>query len=302
MSYYNNYPLISVIIPSFNQGNYIEDTILSVIGQQYPNLEIIIIDGGSTDNTVEVIQEYSEHLKYWHSCKDQGQADAINRGMNLSSGEVVCWLNSDDMYLPGTLLDIGKRFMGRTNQNLLLYGSAVTIKETSESLKSGAQIPGSFDKFTLTYKDPIVQPSTFWTRTLWKATGELNINYNYVLDWDWFIRASKIAEFERISKFYSVYRFHPEHKTGNGGVDRQQEILEIVGNYSSNYWIQLYNYVYQNYFQIKTFIQKCQRLRIFRVLNKLNFQSQHFLILLFFPNLRGKLNNIEDLKITLRIL
>lgn len=302
MSYYNNYPLISVIIPSFNQGDYIEDTILSVIGQQYPNLEIIIIDGGSTDNTIEIIQKYSEHIKYWHSCKDQGQADAINQGMKLSSGEVLCWLNSDDMYLPGTLLDIGKRFMGRTNQHLLVYGAAVTIQETSENLRSGSQIPSSIDAFTLTYKDPIVQPSTFWTRKLWEATGELNINYNYVLDWDWFIRASRMGKFEHVSKFYSVYRFHPEHKTGNGGIDRQKEILEIVRNYSSKYWIDLYNYVYENCSQIKTFLQRCQRLRVFKILDKFNFKPQHLVIVLFFPYLRGKLNNMEDLRTVLIML
>jgi glycosyltransferase involved in cell wall biosynthesis len=101
-----NYPSISVVIPSFNQGQYIEETILSVLGQQYPNLEILVIDGGSTDNTIEILKKYSDRISYWHSKKDKGQADAINQGMNLSSGKIVCWLNSDDMYLPGTLLAV----------------------------------------------------------------------------------------------------------------------------------------------------------------------------------------------------
>lgn len=296
MSYSSKYPLISVIIPSFNQGDYIEETILSVIGQQYSNLEIIIIDGGSSDNTVDIIQKYSDHIKYWHSRKDQGQADAINQGMKLSSGEVLCWLNSDDMYLPGTLLDVGKRFIGRTDQNLLLYGAAVTIKEESNNLNGGSQIPKPFDTFTLTYRDPIVQPSTFWTRQLWESTGELNISYNYVLDWDWFIRASKIAEFEQVSKFYSVYRYHPQHKTSNGGMKRKKEIVEIVNNYSSDYWIKLYNFVYENNVEIKDFLQKCNKLRIFKILEKLNFKSQHLLIIMFFPRLKGNLKNIEDLR------
>jgi len=295
MSYSSNYPLISVIIPSFNQGDYIEETILSVIGQEYPKLEIIIIDGGSTDNTVDIIQKYSAHIKYWHSRKDRGQADAINQGMKLSSGEVVCWLNSDDMYLPGTLLDVGKRFIGRTNQNLLLYGAAVTIKEKSDSLESGSQIPSSFDNFTLTYRDPIVQPSTFWTRKLWESTGELNISYNYVLDWDWFIRSSKIAEFEQVSKFYSIYRYHPQHKTSNGGLKRQKEIVEIVSNYSSNYWIELYDYVYENNDKIKSIIQQFNKLRIFKILTKIRFKHQHLLIIMFLPGLRKKLKSIEDL-------
>ncbi|NBD31894.1 MAG: glycosyltransferase [Cyanobacteria bacterium] len=295
MSYSSNYPLISVIIPSFNQGDYIEETILSVIGQQYPNLEIIIIDGGSTDQTVQIIEKYSKHITYWHSRKDQGQADAINQGMKLSSGEILCWLNSDDMYLSGTLLDVGKRFIGRTNENLLLYGAAVTIKEEPNSLKSGSQIPSSFDNFTLTYRDPIVQPSTFWTRKLWESAGELNISYNYVLDWDWFIRASQIAEFERVSKFYSVYRYHPQHKTSNGGIERRKEIFEIVKNYSSSYWIELYDYVHKNNDKIKNVIQKMNKLRIFKILTKIRFKHQHLLIVMFLPGLRGKLKNIEDL-------
>ena len=297
-----NYPLISVVIPSFNQGQYIEETILSVIGQQYPNLEIIIIDGGSTDNTVEIIQKYSRHLQYWHSCKDQGQADAINQGMKLSAGEVLCWLNSDDMYLPGTLLDVGKRFMGRTHQHLLLYGATITIQETSEDLKSGYQVPSVFDKFTLTYRDPIIQPSTFWTRQLWKSTGELNVSYNYVLDWEWFIRASKIAEFECVSKFYSVYRYHPQHKTSHGGIKRQKEIIKIVRNYSSNYWTELYDYVYENHSKIKQFIQICNQFKVFQVFERLRLMSPHILVVIFVPELRGKLKNIEDLYQVIRLL
>lgn len=246
-----NYPSISVVIPSFNQGQYIEETLLSLIGQQYPNLEILVIDGGSTDNTIKILEKYSSQISYWHSKKDQGQGDAINQGMNLSSGDVICWLNSDDMYLPGTLLDIGKRFIGRTNQSHLIYGAAVTIDQSNEKLYGGAQVAAPFETFLLTYYDFIVQPSAFWTRTLWQRTGELNTNYNYVLDWDWFLRASKVTEFEYVRKFYSVYRFHPLHKTGSGDADRRKEIIDIVSKYSSEYWKKLYGEINKNYEEIK---------------------------------------------------
>lgn len=279
------YPSISVIIPSFNQGQYIEETLLSVIGQQYPNLEILVIDGGSTDHTVDILSKYSHHILYWHSKKDLGQADAINQGMNLSSGEVVCWLNSDDMYLPGTLLDVGKRFIGYADKNHLIYGAAVTIEQSSEKLYGGAQIAESFEAFKLTYTDFIVQPSTFWTRSLWLQTGELNTNYHYILDWDWFIRASKFTSFEYVRKFYSVYRFHPQHKSGNGGATRREEIIEVVSKYSSDYWKYLYQEIHNSYAAIEKQNELMVRLKIPR---------RHALIPLFFPKIMSRAKHKQD--------
>ncbi len=245
------YPSISVIVPSFNQGQYIEETLLSIIGQQYPNLEILVIDGGSTDNTTYILEKYSNQISYWHSKKDKGQADAINQGIKLSSGDIVCWLNSDDMYLPGTLLDIGKRFLRSTNKNHLIYGAAVTINQSTEKLFGGAEIAAPFEAFKLTYGDFLVQPSSFWTRKLWLEIGELNISYNYVLDWEWFIRASKVTEFEYIRKFYSVYRYHPLHKSSNGDEERREEIIDVVSKYSSKYWYTLYLEINKCYKLIK---------------------------------------------------
>lgn len=292
MSDSSNYPSISVVIPSFNQGQYIEETIVSVLGQQYPNLELLVIDGGSTDNTVEILEKYSDKISYWHSKKDKGQADAINQGINLSSGEVVCWLNSDDMYLPGTLLDIGKRFRGLTDKNYLVYGSALTINQINGSLISGSHLASQFDAFTLTYNDFIVQPSSFWTRKLWQATGELNPNYHYVLDWDWFIRASKFAEFEYVNRFYSVYRFHELHKTSIGGVERRKEIVELVAKYSSEYWKDLYTEVDVRYVAIN---------KIRKLLDLLKIPKRKSVLPLFFPKLMHTLKNQQDLDVVFGI-
>ena len=285
MSTLDKYPRISVVIPSFNQGQYIEETILSVIGQRYPNLEIIVIDGGSTDNTVEIIENYSSELFYWHSKKDQGQADAINQGINLSSGEILCWLNSDDMYLPGTLLDIGKRFYKLVNESYLAYGAAVTINQMAGNLQGSSATGAPFDPLRLTYFDYIVQPSSFWTRKLWSSTGELDINYKYVLDWEWFIRASRIAKFEYVPRFYSICRFHPLHKTSLGGDERRKEILEVIKKFASDYWIELYaetENCYHPLTKTRNFLKSCK------------IPRAHLIVPFLFPKILYKMQKFQD--------
>ena len=285
MSDYLNYPSISVIVPSFNQGQFIEETLLSIIGQQYPNLEILVIDGGSTDNTVEILEKYSSQIAYWHSKKDQGQADAINQGISLSSGDVICWLNSDDMFMPGALLDVGSRFRERTDESYLIYGATVIIKESDEIISSDAQIPGSFDAFKLTYTSYMSQPSTFWTRKLVQSVGKLEIKYNYVLDWEWFIRASKVTEFEYVPKFYSIYRYHPSHKTSNGGVQRRKEIVEVVENYSSDYWKTIYHKVDKKYEEID---------KILSLFVKAKVRGVSLALLILFPKITSIVKEKKD--------
>src|SRR4051812_48252088 len=104
-----NLPKISIVTPTLNQGNFIEETILSVIGQNYPNLEYIILDGGSTDNTIEIIKKYEKHLAYWSSEPDKGQSDAINKGFKIATGDILGWINSDDYYMPGIFNHIGNK-------------------------------------------------------------------------------------------------------------------------------------------------------------------------------------------------
>ncbi|BAS59571.1 family 2 glycosyl transferase [Leptolyngbya boryana NIES-2135] len=282
-----DYPSISVVIPSYNQGQFIGETIQSVIDQQYPNLEILVLDGGSTDNTVEVIEQYIDRLTYWHSKKDKGQADAINQGMRLSSGEIVCWLNSDDMYLPGTLLEIGQRFRGLTDQNYVIYGDTQFLYE--ERRPRGArkvQYAAPYDPLMLAYYDYIAQPSAFWTRKLWEETGELDLRYHYVLDWEWFLRAGKIAQFEYVPKLYSIYRIHTSHKSSSGGIRRKQEVLDVVKTYASEYWIDLYQEVDRCYPTFKPWLKR---------LRKLGIPHQEWLLSQFVPALRSKLQHVQDL-------
>ncbi len=285
MSTCDNYPRITVVIPSFNQGQYIEETLLSVLGQGYPQLEVIVIDGGSTDNTVEVLKKYSNQLTYWHSQKDNGQADAINQGMRLSSGNVLCWLNSDDMYLPGTLLEVGKHFSTKVNECYLMYGSAIVMNQSEGQLQSSAATTAPFDALKLIHFDYIVQPSSFWTRKLWEKTGELDVDYHYVLDWEWFIRASQCIEFEYSPKFYSIYRWHSQHKTSTGEEKRRAEILKLMRTFASDYWIELYEETekcYQPLMQARNFLQSCK------------IPRAHWFMPILFPQFLRKIKNPQD--------
>jgi len=160
-------------------------------------------------------------------------------------------------------------------------------------LQGAAETAAPFDAFKLTYFDYIVQPSSFWTRKLWYSTGELDTSYRYVLDWEWFIRASKITEFEYVSRFYSVYRYHPLHKTSNGGAERRKEIFDVVKKISSDYWIDLYAEAEKLHIQIK---HKKNMLKVFKIPKK------DFILPFLVPRIAIKLNKIQDFYSVLTIL
>lgn len=222
-------PKISVITPSYNQGQYIEDTILSVLGQGYPNLEYIVIDGGSSDNTVDVLKKYENQLAHWVSEKDSGQAAAINKGFSLATGDILCWLNSDDMYLPGTLRFIAERL--DVSKAEVLIGNCIHIKEGS-GIAVGSDVVADSQRHDILWCSYILQPSSFWTRKTWEATGTLNEGLNYALDWDWFIRAkNEGVHFKAVERPLSFYRIHVAHKSSFGGAARANELGEIYEKY-----------------------------------------------------------------------
>jgi len=178
-------PTITIVTPSYNQGDYLAETIESVLEQAYPKLEYFILDGGSTDASCDIIRQYERHLSYWHSRPDRGQADAIRTGFEMGTGEILAWLNSDDHYEAGALHLAAEAFMADSNK-VLLYGDYfVQDSEGCKILKPKV----SFDFAICLYAYSMIpQPAAFWTRAAYEAVGGLDDRLQYCMDYDLFLR------------------------------------------------------------------------------------------------------------------
>jgi glycosyltransferase involved in cell wall biosynthesis len=237
-------PRISVVTPSYNQGQFIEQTILSVLEQRYPDLEYQILDGGSQDGTVAILQKYDADLAFWRSGKDSGQAAAINEGFRRSSGDILCWLNSDDLYQARTLNTVAKIFAGNLDEPFIAYGGCELFDDRTGTCEFRPAI--SFDPALLAVSDFLDQPSAFWTRKAWEIVGPLDESLHYGFDWEWFIRASRVCRFVSVDQTLSRYRVHALHKSGSGGKTRWLELLKIVRMHSSADVIRNYEYLLAN--------------------------------------------------------
>ena len=184
-------PLVSIITPSYNQTQYLEETIRSVLDQDYQNLEYIIIDGGSDDGSVDIIQRYADRLAFWASEKDQGQTDAINKGFARASGEILAWINSDDTYLPSAISE-AVEFLGAHPQAGMVYGDANLIDNNGDKI-------GKFPAHQTDYKHlrrgyvHIPQQATFFRADLWQQVGPLDPSFYFAIDYDLWVRISRVA-------------------------------------------------------------------------------------------------------------
>jgi glycosyltransferase involved in cell wall biosynthesis len=242
-----NLPRITIVTPSFNQGKFIERTIESVLGQNYPHLEYIVVDGGSTDNTLEILKRYDDRLQ-WISEKDSGQSEAINKGFCMAKGEIVAWLNSDDVYLPGALETAGKYFAANPDV-MMIYGEGYMTDENDTTRKRFPFTEPKFDLWKLIYYgDYILQQSTFFRRSVFDTIEMLGESLHYTMDWDLFIRIGKRFQVDYVPDYLGCIREHGEAKTSIGGPRRFREIKQLIRTHGIiRYPMAYFNYVWDAY-------------------------------------------------------
>jgi len=215
-------PLISIITPSYNSVKFIEQTILSVKEQGYPFFEHIIIDGNSEDGTIDILKKYN-HLK-WISESDNGQSEAINKGIKIAEGEIVCWLNSDDLFIDGALANVANFFL-KNPEACILTGNLLIIDENNEHLrKSKAEEKTLFS--LLKGSSSILQPSTFFKKDVFEKIGFLNPGFHYAFDYEFWLRITKRYKIYVINEDLACFRIHELSKTGRSQWRFIPEILK----------------------------------------------------------------------------
>jgi GT2 family glycosyltransferase len=213
-------PAISIVTPSYEQGRYLGRTLYSVTSQNYPRLEYIVQDGGSSDETREVLERFDGSLSHWACEPDDGQADAINRGFARTDGEIMAYLNSDDLLLPGSLACVARYFAAHPDVDAV-YGHRILIDEHDRQI--GAWVLPPHDERTLTVADYIPQETLFWRRELWeRAGGQIDASLKFAIDWDLLLRFREAgARMVRLPRFLGAFRVHAEQKTG-----REQQLCD----------------------------------------------------------------------------
>ena len=210
-----DYPKVSIITPVYNSAQYIENCIRSVLNQDYPKLEYIIIDGGSTDGTVQIIEKFKDRLAYFVSEKDRGQTNALNKGFSRATGDVFAWINADEQYLPVTLWEVGNAF--RNNQNLdFFFGNRIIINSRDEEISRKKYLP-MHPKWHLLYRRHVLPTdASFWSERLHRLTGELDEeNFPRVgMDIDWLLRLSvSVKKWKHTENYLSKFTERPDRIT-----------------------------------------------------------------------------------------
>ena len=225
-------PKISVVVPSFNQAKYLELTLRSVIDQAYPNLELIVIDGGSTDESPEIIRKYENHIKFWCSEPDGGQTYGIIKGFKHATGEILCFLNSDDLFEPGSLQGAGEYFAKHPETDAL-YGNALWIDANGTPIRPQKEIPFSRFIFLHTY-NYIPGMSMFWRREVYDKAGGLDPTYQMAFDADLWMRISDHGTIKHVARQWSRMRFYPEQKTQRFREITIREDMKVRSRYWKN--------------------------------------------------------------------
>ena len=207
----NHYPKISIITPSYNQGKFLDETIRSVLDQDYPNIEYIVIDGGSTDESVDVIKKHESRIHYWVSEKDRGQSHAVNKGMEHVTGEIIGWINSDDTYQPGAFRKVARAFLENSDA-ILVHGDRILIDENSGV--SGWVNNPPFDPMKTGFN--VCSETAFWRAE--SAEGErIKEELQFAMDLEFFSRLYQKGPFVKLNEFIGCFRCYPDNKSSTIG-------------------------------------------------------------------------------------
>lgn len=246
-------PRISVVTPSYNQGDFLEETILSVINQNYPNLEYIIMDGGSTDKSIDIIKKYENKISSWVSKPDCGQADAIHRGFLKATGDIFAYINSDDIYLPDSFRVIADTFMYNPSSQWVV-GEGYCIDQKGHFLNKKKYPPITFINM-LFIEDCVMQPTAFWKRDIYFAVGGIKADYQFSFDYDLFLKFVRRFRPIRVNQDIAAFRIHQRSKTNtifNVCIKEDHEIRKKYYVEGKNpfkyltYWI--FGNLYQKYY------------------------------------------------------
>jgi glycosyltransferase involved in cell wall biosynthesis len=219
-------PKISIVTPSYNQGDFLEETLRSVLEQDYLNLEYIVMDGGSTDGSVDIIRKYADRLAHWKSAKDEGQAEAIRAGFARATGEILCWLNSDDTMAPGTLRMVGEFFAAHPDVDLV-YGDLNLVDAEGKRLYTARPL---LRLGILVYENAFIpQQAMFWRRSLYERVGGLDPLLHFAMDFDLVIRFLLAgARVRKLQGILAHYRWHPAAKSSTIRDVLEKEINELL--------------------------------------------------------------------------
>lgn len=228
----NSLPLISIITPSYNSGEFLEETIQSVLQQTYPHIEYIVMDGGSTDNTLEILQKYQDQIRYVSEA-DKGQSDAINKGWKHSKGSIVAWLCADDLYLPKTVETVVKA-LRQSPEFMWSYGHARHID------KEGNRFPfrnPTFDwnyQSLLDYGNYIIQPTVFLKREILDIIGYVREDLHYSMDYEYWLRIGQKFPALHIPNQLAIVRYYAENKSASGGIKRLNELQQLTADFGAS--------------------------------------------------------------------
>ena len=244
------YPKISIVTPTLNQGKFLEETILSIISQNYPNLEYIIIDGGSTDNSVEIIKKYEKYLIYWVSEKDQGQSDAINKGLKRATGDLFNWINGDDYLTDNSLFEIADAYIKNPNKKVFCF-QLHEIVNNRQRLFNKQNNPN--DRLKCFYSPVMAQPATFYSLASLREIGVLCKCLHYCMDYELWLRFMFLFGAEYIftnNDSIAVFRLHPDSKSSQSYSDFVNDRANILNNISKKIGLNDYSAILSDSFNI----------------------------------------------------